>query len=247
MSIISAPVFGKLPHHLDPFNLNGGYANKMPRLRFGEEGGDGTGAGGNGGDGSEGSEGDDKPLGPAGERAYERTKEELRETKDTLKAFSDLGLSADEIKQIVANRDKDGKSDKSGDKAPLDPAALTKQIREEVAAENQEKAEASARRSEVKTQAALLGFHNPGQALALINTDSLKKVAVKDDEADSAAVKKILEALATESPYLVKNADDETPDYRTAGIGGTGSNTKPEVQPGKARLANAYKTNSKKP
>jgi hypothetical protein len=52
-------------------------------------------------------------------------------------------------------------------------------------------------------------------------------------------VKKLLEALATAEPYLIKSGSS-TADHRAAGIGGVGSAAKPDPGPGQARIRAAY-------
>lgn len=59
--------------------------------------------------------------------------------------------------------------------------------------------------SEARALAADAGFHNPRDAAALMD---LSKVKVGDDgEVDSAAIKSLIDELATERPYLVKAKD----------------------------------------
>ena len=233
---------GKLPAHLDPFAPR---AYGMPRLRFADEGGDGTGAGGDGGQdgqdsadgkpgGTDGGDDGDKPLGEAGERAYERTKGELRQTKDALKAFTDLGLSADDIKALREGKGPEG----------VDVAGIEQRVRQSLQAEFDEQRATSARASAVRELAATSGFVNPKQALRLIDDAELAKVPVKDGAADEAGVKKLLDTLATDSPYLLA-PKDSTADARTAGIGASGAGAQPESKPGIDRMRDAYATSGK--
>ena len=97
----------------------------------------------------------------------------------------------------------------------------------------------------MRAQAAELGFIKPAQALALLDQAKLAEVPVNEDgDADEAAVKKLLEALKTDSPHLLKPTDT-TADHRTAGIGATGSGAQPDVRPGADRLRQAYANTSK--
>lgn len=224
-----------------------------PYLRFMTAGGDGAGAGGDGGgDGGEGGDGGgdgdnagdgdgdgDEKLGAPGVQALERTKQTLRATKATLKEFADLGLTAAELKAIV--------DEKNAGRAP-DVATIEKRIRKEVEEQARENSHTKFRAANVREQAAQLGFHDPKDALAFLDSAALADVDVDDDdEVDAPAVKKLLEALAAKKPHLVKNPDDETPDWRAAGIGSKGSGNKPDnVLPGAPRMAAAYADTSKK-
>lgn len=161
----------------------------------------------------------------------------IDKTQAELRAYSDLGLTPEQIKAL-----KDKPAGASDDDVQKRVDEAIKAAR----AEDSEKANARARGAEVRAQAAEMGFVKPAQALALINQSELAKVKVGDDgEADADAVKALLEALKTDSPHLLKPTDTTT-DHRTAGIGATGSGTKPEVQPGLPRLRDAYANSSKK-
>lgn len=94
--------------------------------------------------------------------------------------------------------------------------------------------------AEVRAVAAELGFRDPADALAQYG--DLTKVAVTDEDVDSAAVKARLGELATSKPYLLKGED--IPSAADAGIGATGAAS--TAQPGAARLEQAYSTTSRK-
>ncbi|MDY0891873.1 hypothetical protein [Frigoribacterium sp. CFBP9030] len=230
--------FGKLPAHLDPFAPR---AYGMPRLRFNNEGGTGEGAGTVTPPPPAGQQTTpppagttpppaDEPLGDTGLRAFERTKEELRDRKGELKAFTDLGLTPDDIKAL-----RDGQNGGQG----VDVAGIEQRVRSSLQTQFDEQRAADARASAVRELAATSGFLNPKQALRLVDDAELAKVTVKDGTADEAGVKKLLEALATESPYLVAPTDS-TADARTAGIGASGAGVKPESKPGYDRMRDAY-------
>lgn len=55
--------------------------------------------------------------------------------------------------------------------------------------------------TEVKAVAAMLGFNDPADALAVVDATALP---VKDDEPDTDAIKAAVEKLATDKPYLLK-------------------------------------------
>jgi len=239
MTICTPPTtLGDLPAHLDPFGMLTGRQRTPLRLRFADEGGDGTGAGGTGGDGTDGTgsgdgsgDGDDPDkLGDAGVRAFERTKTELRDRKGELKAFTDLGLTPDDIKAL-----RDGQSGGQG----VDVAGIEQRVRASLQTQFDEQRAADARASAVRELAATSGFLNPKQALRLVDDAELAKVTVKDGTADEAGVKKLLEDLAKDSPYLVAPTDS-TADHRAAGIGASGTGTPSESKPGYDRMREAY-------
>lgn len=149
-----------------------------------------------------------------------------------LRAFTDLGLTAAEIKAL-----KDGAASAPSDKD------IEKRIADATAkleAEQTEKSNAKARSAEVRAQAAELGFIKPTQALALLDVKKLADIPVDDNgDADANAVKKLLEDLAKDSPHLLKPTDT-TADHRTAGIGAAGTGEPPAVRPGADRLRQAY-------
>lgn len=200
-------------------------------IRFAETGGDGSGAG-------EASAPDPAAdLGDAGKQAIDRMKETVRATKSELKAFADLGLTAAEIKAII---------DEKNAGKPVDEDAIRTKAQREAAVAATDKFHGKLRESSVREQAATLGFTSPADALALIDKSALGNIDVDDnDEADAPAIKKLLEKLAADKPYLLKPTDT-TPGHKDAGIGGIGSGTKPEVQPGQARMRAAYENSAKK-
>lgn len=152
-----------------------------------------------------------------------------------LRAFTELGLTPEEIKELRERpAGPDAKDIEKRVQKAIDEARLA----------DAEKSNSRARGAEVRAQAAELGFIKPTQALALLDAKKLSDVAVSDDgDADAAAVKKLLEELATDSPHLIKKTDT-TADHRSAGIGASGSATKAEVRPGADRLRSAYAKNN---
>lgn len=216
-----------------------------PRLRYfwdgdaGAGGGDGgAGSTGNtGGDGSTGNgDGEPDPAGAAKPDAYaqalERMKTERQAARAEAKAFKDLGLSVEEIAELKAARDK-------AQGGPTEEQLRAQALRDAEKAVAERYA-AKAREVAVREQANLLGFHSPKAALALLDREALAKVDVTDDEADGPAVKKLLEALATAEPYLVKAAGPTYGSARDAGIGAVGGSSKPDPGPGQSRIRAAY-------
>jgi hypothetical protein len=237
----TARPLGALPNRLDPFGQILPTASARLRLRFAEAGGDGSGAGGDGEDG-DGGDGSDA-LGDAGKKALDRMKGERNTARDALKAFTDLGVSPDQVK---AWKDAQGKPDADKPAPAPDVDAITKKVREDLAKEFGAQNAVRLRGAEVRAQAAEMGFIKPTQALALVDQADLADVAVKDDgTVDAAAVKKLLADLAKDSPHLV-TPEDTTASHRDAGIGASGGTGKPEVQPGRLRMQAAYAANTKK-
>lgn len=161
-----------------------------------------------------------------------RARQAVIDQKDTqLRSFTELGLSPDEIKAL---------KDKPGPTSEKDVQKIIDDRVREVETAQTERLNAKARAAEVRAQAAELGFIKPTQALALLDQKKLAEVKVNDDgDADADEVKKLLEALKTDSPHLLKPTDT-TAHHRDAGIGASGSGNPPEVRPGADRLRSAY-------
>lgn len=175
-------------------------------------------------------------LGDPGKQALDRMKAERNQARADAKAFADLGLTPDQIKELKAAKDK---ADADAGKVP-DAATIEKNLRKQIETEQKDRTATKFRASAVREQAATLGFIDPKDALTSLDARELAAIDVDDDdEVDAAAVKKLLEALAKAKPYLLKPTDT-TPDYRAAGVGSTSSGNKPDVQPGADRLRQAY-------
>lgn len=149
----------------------------------------------------------------------------------TLRTFTELGLTPEEIKAL---------KDKPGPTSEKDIEKIINDRVKDVETAQTERLNAKARASEVRAQAAELGFIKPAQALALLDAKKLADIPVNEDgDADEAAVKKLLEELKTDSPHLLKPTDT-TAHHRDAGIGASGSGNQPDVRPGADRLRQAY-------
>lgn len=205
----------------------------------GSSGGDGA-QGGSGGDGGQqqgGEQGVDAATAKALREQADKRMRERNEAKDALKAWTDLGITAEEARQLKEQRDK-------ANGGPT-PEQLQQQAQKDADKAAAEKFAGVARKSAVRAQAAELGFFNPTAALAMLDPAKLADVAVDENyEADAAAVKGLLEALAKAEPYLVKTSGQQTVDHRLAGIGAVGGTTKPDPGPGTPRMANAYATSA---
>lgn len=155
----------------------------------------------------------------------------IDEKDGKLRAFTELGLTPEEIRELQS---------RPGPTSEKDVQKIIDARVAEVEAAQTERSNAKARAAEVRAQAAELGFIKPAQALALLDAKKLAEVGVNDDgDADPDAVKKLLEALKTDSPHLLKPTDT-TADHRTAGIGASGSDARSDVRPGVDRLRSAY-------
>lgn len=88
--------------------------------------------------------------------------------------------------------------------------------------------------SEARALAAAAKFRNPATAVRLLD---LSEVDVTDDgEVDAAKVKKLLEQLATDEPYLVDDGKQAPVSAASAGVGVSGGNALP-TDPRARRLA----------
>lgn len=172
-------------------------------------------------------------LGDAGKAALDRVRQERNTARAEAKAFKDLGLSVDDIRALKDAADKANQPDEERIRA---------QAVKDADRQAHDRYAVKLRAAEVRAQAAALGFAAPGDAIALLDQAKLSAVDVSEaDEVDAAEVGKLLEALKAEKPYLLKPTD-HTADHRTAGIGSTGSGSKPEVRPGVDRVRAAYAT-----
>lgn len=172
-------------------------------------------------------------LGDAGKRAIDRMKADMKAAQDEAKQFKDLGLTPDQIKQLIAN-----------DSASAQEAALA-QERQKVEQETQQRLHAKLRDLSITAQASTLGFHDPADALTQLKREQIDAVDVSaTDDVDAAAVKALLEQLAKDKPYLVKQT---VSDPTFAGIGWVGSSASQAdtAKPGLDRLRAAYAQTTK--
>ncbi|MFD4273815.1 hypothetical protein R2B67_26235 [Streptomyces cyaneofuscatus] len=199
------------------------------------DGGDGggSGSGGDGGDGggsdNGGQGGDDDKLGEGGKKALQAE----RARADTAEAR----VKELEAKLTRKPKDTGAKPEDNGDgkgdagAKPVDAEALKKELREELAVESN----ARIVRAEVKAAAAGK-LADPADAARYID---LTKIKVGDDgEPDAKQVKKAIEDLLKERPYLAGKQP-------WGDVGGGGHETPPaDVEPGLGRLRHAYATES---
>jgi hypothetical protein len=88
---------------------------------------------------------------------------------------------------------------------------------------------------EVKAQAATAGFNDPADALQILGAT----LPVKDDEPDADEIKKLVEQLAKDKPYLLKDASRPKPAVRPKPAGGGKPDN--ETHEGKGRAAAALR------
>ncbi|MEU0220040.1 hypothetical protein ABZ281_35420 [Streptomyces sp. NPDC006265] len=197
------------------------------------DGGDG-GAGGGGGSGDDDGSGDgDDDLGEGGRKALQ-TERDARKAAETRVKELEARLS----RKPKPEGGKGGESgegkggDGKGDPAP-DVEAIKKDLREELTADTN----ARLIRAEVKAAAAGK-LSDPADAPKFID---LTKIEIGEDgDPDAKQIKKAIEALLKEKPYLGVNGQG------WGDVGGGGHATPPaDVEPGLGRLRHAYATESK--
>ncbi|MCF0087158.1 MULTISPECIES: hypothetical protein [unclassified Streptomyces] len=193
----------------------------------GDSGGDG-GAGGSGsGDGGSGDGGDG--LGDAGKKALQAERDARKAAEDRVK----------ELEAKLSRKPKDDKGkteggDGKGD-PPLDAEALKKEVRDEL------KADTDARLIRAEVKAAAAGkLADPADAPKFIDLTKIK--VGEDGDPDAKQIKKAIEDLLKEKPYLAANGQGGG----WGDVGGGQHATPPaDIEPGLGRLRHAYATESK--
>lgn len=200
---------------------------RFPFLVFADEGGEGG-----GGDGTPGAEGgDNQPPAytpPASQEDFNRIIES-RLARERQKLAGEYGGDAATVKQQLEDYQKHLDSQKTDHEKALEAA------RAEAAGETRTKFIGRIVSSEVKLAATAAGFADPGDVLAFLNSEEL----VKDDEPDADAIKKAIEKIAFEKPYLLKPGTKPTP--RTRPKPGQGDPTDTAATAGKGKAAAALR------
>lgn len=191
----------------------GHYAPINPKLhlmglRFGE--GEGGGSEGDGG-GEGGSE--SKYSAPATQADLDRIIES-RLSRDRA-ANADKFKDYDELKAAKSKYDELLESQKSEHQKAIDAA------RGEAGTEITQKFLSKLVHSEVKSVASALGFNDPSDALQALGGE----LPVKGDEPDTEAIKKAIEKLAADKPYLVAEPRTGKPRTRPRPAEGEKDNT----------------------
>ncbi|SJM61352.1 hypothetical protein [Gulosibacter sp. 10] len=140
-------------------------------------------------------EGGEEQLGDAGKRALDRMKEERNDARTALKAFQDLGLPADELGEIVKKH------------TETDQEAALAQARQEGAQEARKTFEQQLTALAVRERAAAKGFHEPEAALLFLG-DRVSEITVTDEGVDTSSVDTLLDDVATNHQYLVRQKDE---------------------------------------
>ncbi|MEU4165588.1 hypothetical protein AB0F46_01720 [Streptomyces sp. NPDC026665] len=198
----------------------------------GDGGGSGSGEGGADGSGDGGGSGSgDDDLGEAGKKALQTERDARKAAEARVKELE--GRLSRKPKEPGAKPGDGGKGD--GDQGP-DTEALKKEIRDEIAADSN----ARLIRAEVKAAAATR-LADPTDAARYLDLSAIKIGA--DGDPDSKQIKKALDDLLKERPYLAAKGTEEG----WGDVGGGGGRTAPpaDVEPGMGRLRHAYATEGK--
>lgn len=199
---------------------------RFPRLRFMTEGVEGG--------GSDGAPSGDAPDGaqppaytpPASQADLDRIIES-RLSRERQKLAGEYGGDAASVKAQLADYQKHLDSQKTDHEKALEAA------RAEAAGETRTKFLDRLVSAEVKSAATLAGFTDPGDVLAFLKSEEL----VKDDDPDADAIKKAIDKLASEKPYLLKPGTKPTPRTRPKPGQGEPTDTANEAGRGKAAAA----------
>lgn len=200
-------------------------ATRSPYLRFMADG-DGGGGGGDGAPSGDAEGGTQPPAytPPASQAEFDRIVES-RLSRERQK-YADY----DDLKKKAAEHDQYLESQKTEHEKALEAA------RAEAAGDTRSKFLGRLVSSEVKVAATAAGFTDPGDVLAFLNSEEL----VKDDEPDADAIKKAIDKLAADKPYLLKPGTRPAP--RTRPKPGTGEPTDTPNGGGKGKAAAALRT-----
>jgi len=200
-------------------------ATRFPRLRFNTDG-----DGGGGGDGTQaGAQDGTQPAAytpPQSQADLDRIVE-ARLARERQKLAGEYGGDAASVKAQLDEYAKYKESQKTETEKAIDEA------KQGATTEVTQRFLSKLVGSEVKALASAAGFNDPADALAVIDPASLP---VKDDEPDTEAIKKLVEKLATDKPYLLK-AGKPTPRTRPTPGKGEPTDTANEAGKGKAAAA----------
>lgn len=162
------------------------------RLRFmaDQEGGGGDTNGGESGDG-----GESKFTPPATQADFDRIIESrLAREREKFKGFDDAKAKAEKWDAHQAAQGNGKEKPEGGSETSVEDA---KKAGETEATQRFLKRIVS---TEVRSEAKALGFHDPDDALGVIDEKSLP---VKDEEADTETIQKLVKELADKKPWLV--------------------------------------------
>lgn len=204
-------------------------ATRFPFLRFNGEGAEGGGDGSEGTPGAEGGNQQPAYTPPASQEALNQIIES-RLARERQKLAGEYGADPATVKAQLTEYEQYKESQKTETEKAIDEAKKGTET------EVSQRFLSRLVGSEVKALAASLGFNDPSDALAVIDQASLP---VKDDEPDTDAIKKLVEKLATDKPYLLKAGTKPTP--RTRPKPGEGEPTDTATTAGKGKAAAALR------
>lgn len=195
----------------------------------GGNGGGGNGGGENGGDNGGENSGNSSYTPPATQADLDRIVEaRLARERDKFKGYDDLKAKAAKWDQLEDEK-----------KTPSEKAI--EEARAQAAGETSAKYERRIASTEIKSIAATVGFLDPADALAVLGDE----VPKKDDEIDVDELKKRVEKLAADKPYLVKEASRK-PRTRPTPRAGDQQDDDTANQGGKGKAAAALRQLGKK-
>lgn len=157
------------------------------------------------------TDGGEDQLGDAGKRALDRMKQERNEARTALKAFQELGLPADQIRDIIKQH------------SEHDQQAALNKARLEGAQEAREGFEKQIRAMAAREAAARKGFHDPAAAVLYLG-DALNEIPVTDSGVDAEKLEEHLNSVVAKHSYLVQQKADEE-SFSTFGLGAQGDAT----------------------
>lgn len=164
--------------------------------------------------GSDDQQDDDKPLGPAGEKAYQAEKEKRKAAQAELRQWKALGLTPDQIRELQ----KAGGGKPGGETDEVD----VEKIRSEAKAEAQ--AAALRERVEDKIEAKAHKFADPEDAVAtLLRKHSIEEF-IDGGKVDVDAITEALDDLLKSKPYLAAQGGKR---FQGGGDGGTRKESRP--------------------
>lgn len=199
---------------------------RFPFLVFADEGGEA--GGGEGTPGAEGGTPRPAYTPPQSQADLDRIVE-ARLARERQKLAGEYGGDSASVRAQLEEYSKYKESQKTEIEKAIDEA------KKGTAAETAQRFLSKLVSSEAKSIAGSLGFNDPADALTVIDPASLP---VKDDEPDADAIKKLVEKLATDKPYLLK-AGKPTP--RTRPKPGEGEPTDTATTAGKGKAAAALR------
>lgn len=163
--------------------------------------------------GSDTQQDDDKPLGPAGEKAYQAEKEKRRAAQAELRQWKALGLTPDQIRELqkAGGKQTDGDTEVDLDKLRADAKA-------------EAQAEALRERVEDKIEAKAHKFADPEDAVATLLRKHGIDEFIDGSKVDVDAITEALDDLLKSKPYLAAQGGKR---FQGGGDGGARKESRP--------------------